>query len=756
MTNFPPPALSRRRLLGTGGAIVVGVLAPGLASGADPAASATRPPQTPDQLDSWLAVRQDGGVLAFFGKMDPGQGVGVAIAQIVAEELDVSFARVRVVMGDSLLTLNQGGASGATGIEKGGVPLRNAAAEARRVLVAWAAAHLGAPAARLAVSDGVVADRADPSRRVSYGDLVGGRYFNVPMQWNGVYGNDLVARGKATAKSPADYTIVGQSVKRPDIAEKVFAGHDFVTDIRLAGMLHARMIRPPVASSVPDSVDEASLAGIPGARVVWRKGVLAVLAPKEWDAIRAAEALRVTWSRVDPPFAGDAQIYAHIRRAPVIGGKVEKARGDIDAALQGAARLIEAEYLWPFQSHASLGPACAVADVRADGATVWTGSQKPHFGRDGVAKLLGLPRESVRAIWVSGPGSYGRNDAGDAALDAALLSQAVGAPVRVQGSRAQGTAWDPKGPASLHRVRAGLDAEGNVVGYNFHSKGFSRTDVDTNESDPRDTLAGQMLGLGTNYKAAFGAPGEEYGFTAVKLWWETISPLLAAGSPLRSAHLRDPVGPQLNFAAESFMDELAVAAGMDAVAFRLKYLTNPRGIAVVKAAAARAGWEARVSGSRIGAGDVARGRGIAFAQRNETLVATVAEIEVDRGSGRIRARRVVVAHDCGLIVNPDGLRRCIEGNVIHSLSRASWEEVRFDAAGVTSMDWLSYPILDIAEAPDAVDIVLIDRPEIPPGGGGEASTRPMAAALGNAIFDATGVRLRQAPFTPERVKAALA
>jgi CO/xanthine dehydrogenase Mo-binding subunit len=762
MTHHAHPALSRRRLLGAGGALVVSVFAPGLAAPAMAApdatlpGAATRPPRTPDQLDTWLAVQQNGTVLAFFGKMDPGQGVGVAIGQIVAEELDVPFDRVQVVMGDTGLTVNQGGASGATGIEKGGVPLRNAAAEARRVLLGWAASHLDVPQDQLGVSAGVISDRRDPAKSVTYGELIGGRYFDVPLHWNGVYGNDLVATGAAKPKAHEGYTIVGQSVPRADIADKVFARYTFVTDIKLPGMLHARMIRPPVAGSVPVAVDATSLAAIEGARMVWNKGVLAVLAPREWDAIRAVDALVVEWSQVSAPFPDQTQLHAHIRNAPAIGGKTESQHGQLDPAFAAAAKVVEAEYLWPFQSHASLGPACAVADVRADEATLWTGSQKPHFGRDGVARLLGLPVEKVRAIWVAGPGSYGRNDAGDAALDAAFLSKAVGAPVRVQGTRAQATAWDPKGPASLHRGRAAFDASGEVVAYDFHSKGFSRTDVDTNESDPRDTLVGQLQGMGANFKAAFGAPGEEYGFAARRLYWEVISPLLATGSPLRSAHLRDPVGPQMNFASESFIDELAVAAGMDAVAFRLKYVTNPRGIAVIKAAAEKAGWESRPSASRVGSGDVVSGRGIAFAQRAETLVATVAVVEVDRASGAIRARRVVVAHDCGLVINPDGLRRCIEGNVIHALSRGAWEEVAFDARGVTSIDWVSYPILEIAQAPDAIDIVLIDRPELPPAGGGEASSRPMAAAVANAIFDATGVRLRQAPFTPERIKAALA
>jgi CO/xanthine dehydrogenase Mo-binding subunit len=354
---------------------------------------------------------------------------------------------------------------------------------------------------------------------------------------------------------------------------------------------------------------------------------------------------------------------------------------------------------------------------------------------------------------VRGAGSYGRNDAGDAAIDAAFLSKTVGVPVRVQYMRLEGTAWDPKGPASVHRCRAGLSADGAVVGYWFDSKGFSRTEVDTNESDPRDTLSGQLMGLGTNFKPAFGAPGEAYTFPNRRLSWSVIAPL-AEASPLRGAHLRDPVGPQLNFASESFIDELAVASGMDSVAFRLKNLKTERGIAVIRAAAEQANWEPRVSGSRVGGGAVLSGRGIAFAQRAATLVAVIAEIEVDRATGRVAAKRFVVAHDCGLVINPDGLRRCIEGNIVHGLSRALWEEVAFDENAVTSVDWSTYPILEIGDAPAAIEIVLVNRPELPPAGGGEASTRPVAAAVANAIFDATGVRIRRAPFTPERVRAA--
>jgi nicotinate dehydrogenase subunit B len=747
--------IDRRSLFKGTGALVVSFAIPSGLAEAEIGA-ALKPPLAPDQLDSWLAIKADGGVVAYFGKMDMGQGVDVAIAQIVAEELDVPLGRVEVVMGDTALTVNQGGASGSTGVQKGGIALRNAAAEARRVLVEMASGRLGVPVDRLEVAGGVVAVSGDPARRVGYGELIGGRYFDLPMKWNGKLGNDLVAEGQAKPKPPSAYKIVGQSPPRFDVPAKVFGKLDYVTDVKVPGMLHGRMIRPPVAGAVPVAVDESSIRDIPGIRVVRDKGFLGIVAEREWDAVQAAERLRVTWSDAAPPFPENSALYQHIRQAPVVKREVPIATGEIDPAFAAAARVIEAEYEWPFQSHASMSPACAVVDARADGATLWTGSQKPHFARDGVARALGLPQDKVHGIWVPGPGSYGRNDAGDAGIDAALLSKSVGRPVRVQGMRYEGHGWDPKGPASIHHAHAALDKDGAVIGYTFESKGFSRVDIDTNESDPSYSLAGQLMGLPLKSLQGFGVPTESYGFANKRLAWETIAPLLDRASPLRTAHLRDPVGPQIQFASESFIDEIAAAVGADPVAFRLRYLKDPRDIAVVKAAAERAKWEPRPSPRPDRTGDTMAGRGIAYAQRSGAVVAIVAEVEIDRPSGKVWARKFTVAHDCGLIINPEGLKRCIEGNVVQGTSRALAEEVAFDRAKVTSVDWLSYPILDTTEAPEEVDIVLISRPELPPAGAGESSIRPVAAALANAVFDATGVRLRRAPLTPERLKPALA
>src|SRR5213596_2117955 len=751
-------SFTRRDVLKAGGALVVSFMMPGpvdTALGQTPTTIGSRPPLTPDELDSWVAVLPDGSVTAFFGKMDMGQGVDTAIGQIVADELDVAFDRVQVVMGDTAFTCNQGGASGSTGIQNGGVTLRYAAAEARRLLVERAAQRLAVPVEKLTVQDGVVSVIGDARRTASYGELIGGGHFHHKLDWNQKYGNPLLAKGQAAPKKPSDYTIVGKSIPQKIVTEKVYGTLRYVTDVKVDGMLHARIIRPPAAGCGPVAVDESSIAGIPGVRIVREKELVAVVAEHEWDAVRAATTLKVTWAPPRMPFPTMEKLYDHIREAKAIGRQVPIERGDAAAALKAASRVVEADYEWPFQSHASMGPACAVADVRSDGATVWTGSQKPHFVQTGVARLLGVPPEKVHTIWVTGPGSHGRNDAGDAALDAALLSKLTGRPVRVQGMRNDGIAWDPKGPASVHRGRAALDASGKVIGYEFISKGFSRRNIDTNESDPRDSLAGMSIGLPPKPSIDFGVPAEAYGFDNKLLAWEVIPPLLDASSPLRSSHLRDPVGPQIQFGSEQFIDELAVAAGEAPVAFRLKYVTAPRDAAVIKAAAEKAGWQPRQARAAR-SGDILSGRGIAYAQRNGTLVAVVAEIEVERKSGRIWGKKFTVAHDCGLIINPEGLRDTIEGNVVQGLSRTLFEEVRFDREKVTSIDWMSYPILEIRDAPEAIDVVLINHPEIAPTGAGEPSIRVIPAAVANAFFDATGVRLRRVPLTPERVKAALA
>jgi nicotinate dehydrogenase subunit B len=750
--------ISRRSLLASTGALTVSMALPDVVlAAAGKAGLEKRPALKPDQLASFVTIKADGSAMAWFGKIDGGQGTDIGVVQIVAEELDLPAAKVDIVMGDTGLTVNQGGASGSTGVQEGGAALRNAAAEARRVLVEMGAQKLGVPVDQLVVENGTISVKDQPKKKTTYGELIGGRHFDIQLEWNGKIGNPLAVKGKGHVKAVSAYKVVGTSVPRRDVEPKVMGTKPYVGDVKLPGMLHARSIFPPVAGAVPVAVDESSIKSIPGARVVQIKNYVAVVAPREWDAIKASRALKITWSDVKPPFPSQNTLHQHIREAKPLKREVEVNKGDVDAALTSAAKVVEASYEWPFQSHASMAPACAVVDVKANGeVTLWTSSQKPHYAAEGVANILGVPVDKVHGVWMWGPGSYGRNDAGDVAAEAALLSKAVGKPVRLQWMRNQGHGWDPKGPASVHTVRAGIDAEGKITAWHYESKGFSRLDVNSNESEPSQNLVGQMIDVPLKPTQAFAVPEESYNFANKRKGWTTVAPLLDRSSPLRSSHLRDPLGPQVHFASEAFMDELAMAANMDPVDFRIKNLSEPRDVAVIKAAAEKAGWQPRTSARKQVKGDVAIGQGIAYAQRNGTRVAVIAEVEVNTKTGKVWARKYTVAHDAGLIINPNLLKMTIEGNVVQGTSRALKEEVTFDAHNVTSIDWLTYPILDITEAPETIDVVLINRPEIAPTGAGEASMRPLAAAVANAIYDATGVRMRQAPFTPARIKTGLA
>ncbi|MEE8084216.1 MAG: molybdopterin cofactor-binding domain-containing protein, partial [Alphaproteobacteria bacterium] len=593
MTNMISPKdfeVSRRDLLRGAGALVVVMGAqPVVASKKAKAkamafGSAVKPKLIPDQLDSFIAVRADGKVTAFFGKMDMGQGLDVAISQIVAEELDVAFEKVTTLMSDTGTSVNQGGASGSFGIKRGGKAMRVIAAEARRVLVEEAAKRLGVKSAKLEVNDGVVSVKGDMSKKISYADILQGNYFNHKLKWNKKLGNRLYSHGKAKPKKVKDYRVVGKSFPRVDVAGKVFGTADFVTDITVPGMVHGRVIHPTQAGSKLKGYDASSIKHIKGVRVVQKKDFIAVVADNEWDAIQAARDLKVNWTGGGKkPFGQQKDLYDHIRNAPVIKQKNKFKKGNVDKALKRAAKVLASEYEFPFQSHASMGPACAVVDAGTDPVMLWTGSQKSHYTSYGVAKMLKVPNEKVRGIWVPGPGSYGRNDAGDAAMQAALLSKEVGKPVRVQGMRFEGTGWDPKAPASVHFCRGGLDSQGNVIAYEFISKAFDRQNVRSNESKPRDNLAVQALGVKLKPRKFFSEPENIYDFPDYRLGWKVIPPFLDRNSPLRTSHLRDPVGPQIQFASEQFHDELAEAAGMDPVEYRLKYLRTKRDRALITA-----------------------------------------------------------------------------------------------------------------------------------------------------------------------------
>jgi len=756
--------LSRRAFLTAGGALVVALVAP-----ADLAEAAERNPfgrsvVRPDKLSSYISIDPDGMVVAYYGKIDGGQGVETAIGQMVAEEIDVPWERVRVVMGDTGLTVDIGGATAGNGIRQGGMIMRQTAAEARRLLVAMAGRRFDIAPADLTVSDGVVHAVADPSRRVSYAELVSGENLDAAIAWRGL-AQQLTVKVEAPLKKPSEYKIIGKPMPRRDIAGKVFGTLQQCSDLRLPEMVHARMIRPTVAGAVPVTVDEKSIAGIPGTQVVWIKNFLAVVAEKEWNAVKAAQALKVTWSESKPGFPGHDGLFDYMRRAPVVarssdlgtvGAAAPRTIGSVEDGFKRAVTILEAEYEYPTQSHASMGPACAVADVRPDRATVWTSTQKPHDCAAGIAELLDLPPEKVRAIWMFGTGGYARDGQGDATADAALLSKHLGRPVRVMYSRNEALAWDPKGTATINRSRVGLDASDNIVAYENISKAFSMEDCNTREQHPADTLAGMALGVPLNWRPAFGIPGNGYNFENAHWGWEVIAPLMDRSSPLRSTHIRDPFGLPILFGSEGILDEVAVATRRDPIELRLPYVKR-REHELFAAAAKQYGWHTRAS-PRNDQKDaaVAVGRGFAYRQLAGTYIALIVEVRVHRDSGLVEIPRLVCAHDCGLIVNPETIRHVVDRQLVWGTSRVMYEEVKFDQNMVTSVDWLTYPVIKMDGVPKSIEIVLINRPEEPSSGAAEMAIGPLPAAISNAVFDATGVRLRRVPFTPERVKAALA
>jgi CO/xanthine dehydrogenase Mo-binding subunit len=753
-----PDSISRRSLLkATGGLLVsfnlfepgLGLLARGGQTGT-PLSNAGG--LSPDQLDSWLAIAPDGTVSVFTSKVDLGTGTGTALGQIVAEELDVPIAKIRMEIGDTAKSVDQGRTSASRTLERAGPQMRQAAAAARQELLQRASARLGSPASRLVVANGVVSVEGDSSKNISYAALVGGRRFDTKIAATGEQW-DIKVAPEVAPKDPKNYTIVGTSVPRFDLPPKLTGEFTYAQEVRVPGMLHGRVVRPPVVNSTPTSIDEASVSGIAGVvKVVHEGSFVGVVAQTEWAAIRAARALKVTWSEPSGHFpAGPDAMYDYLQNTKSFADRVGTDTGNVTAGLAQAAKRFEASYRWPFQMHGMIGPSCAVADVQGDNATVWSGSQAPFITRNGVARLLGLRPENVHFIYREGSGCFGRLEPDDAPEDAALLSRAVGKPVRVQWMREDEHGWEPKGPPQLITIRSGLDTQGQITAWDYVERTVPWTDARLSPM-----LASRQVGIKPDEHGFVigGTDGTSYTFANRKAMLASI-PWMMAPNPLRTANLRAPYGQARCFACESQMDEMAAAAEVDPVDFRLRYLGDaPRAADVLRAAANKAGWRARPSRAPGGSGNIATGRGVAISGLSGTMVAQVADLEVDRSSGAVRVKKVTVAHDCGIIVNPDGLNNQIEGNVVQSVSRALMEEVDFDASGVRNLNWNTYPIIRFRDVPD-VDIVLVNRREMPPMGGGEASSIATAAAIANAIFDAVGVRLRQAPFTPQRVLRAL-
>ena len=770
-------AIHRRGFLKSAGLLVIGFAAGAAAPAGEAEAQSSAAAQTagpyPEvdfrQLDSWIVIHENNTATFYVGKTDCGQGTGTSFRQLMSDELDIAFDRTACIMGSTDNTVDQGGSGGSTAMERDSWPMRRAAAEARRVLLEMASARLGAPVDQLAVSDAVVTVKGDPTKRVTYGELIAGKKFNVTM--NGANVNAVTGVAKVKPVQELKYT--GQAFERADIPAKVDGSLKWAVDVKLPGMVHARNVKPPFACAKLTGIDESSVRSLPGfIKVVSKGNYVAVVCEREEQAIRAARQLKTTWEKpATAPFPASEDLFRYMRDATPTSAPNPVVTGNPEGAFSSAAKIVEAEYEIPFQGHTAIAGAHAMADPSNGQMTVYSNDMKSYGMRRGVAAFLGMPPEKVRVIWMEGPQGYGRTAADDAGCEAAWIAREIGRPVRIQWMRDEETAWDTKSPAFLVKMRGGLDAEGRVIAYDYNARACDYNHVGYNEPDT--VLIAQLMGS-RRAKPAGGSsatPSDVYAIPNRRMVGEVVGLPMIWETPLRTGNLRDPNGPQSTFAAESFIDELAAAAKADPLEFRMKMLTaattddngfhRARSIAALKAAAQAYGWDARPSPKPLGSGDILTGRGIAYSFRGQTIAAEIAEVEVNRKTGHVWAKRLVCAHECGLVVNPLSLRRTIEGAMLHALSRAIHEEVQFDTEKVTSVDWVSHPTLRHNDVPAAIDIVLVNgdpnpnRPDLAPYGAGEASCKPMLAAIANAIYDATGVRIRRVPFRDARVLAAL-
>lgn len=729
------------------------------------------PYRDPDfrQLDSWITIHENNTATFSVGKTDPGQGTGTAFRQMMADELDIAFERTTCVMGSTDTTVNQGGSGGSTALEIDAKPMRRVAAEARRVLLEMASTKLGAPMDQLRVSDAVVTLPGDPTKRVTYGELVAGRKLNVAL--TGTTVNAVTGVAKVKPVQQLKYT--GQSLQRDDIPAKVDGSQKWAGDMKLPGMVHARNVKPPWVGAKLKSVDEASVRGLPGFVKLMAKGnYLAVVFEREEQAVSGARQLKAVWEKpATAPFPRSEDLFTYMRSATPTSKTNPTVTGDPDAALTHSAKKLEAEYEIPFQGHTSFSGAVATADPSNGQMTIYSNDMKSYSMRTCVADFLGMPRDKVRVVWMHGAPSFGRSAAEDAACEAAWIAKEIGRPVRVQWMRDEETAWDTKGPAYLVKMRGALDEQGALAAYEYDARACDYNHVGYNEPD--SVLIAHLMGVRREKPAPGRAsmPSDVYAIPHRRMQGDVVGLPLIWETPLRTGNLRDPDGPQVTFASETFIDELALAAQMDPFAFRLKLLSGSqnedagfrraRSLAAMKAAAEKFGWEPRVGPKPRGTGKILTGRGVAYTFRNQSIAVQMAEVEVNRETGHVWAKRMVCAYDCGLVVNPEGLRRVAECGLLHSLSRALHEEVQFDTEKVTSRDWVSHPTLRHADIPETLEIVLVNgdpnpnRADLAPYGGGEATCKPTLAAIGNAIFDATGVRLRRVPFRAARVLATL-
>jgi CO/xanthine dehydrogenase Mo-binding subunit len=711
-----------------------------------PAALAEDKPKLPGDLetnrmlDAWLRIEPDGHLNIFTGKVELGQGGVTALAQIAAEELEITLARIRMVSGDTELTPDEGHTSGSQTIEYSGSALRAACAEARAMLLDRAARKLRVPESALAIKDGEIA--APGGKRVTFAKLVEPGLFHRE------------ATAKAPPRAPKDYRIVGKSVPRFDIPAKVTGGISYVQDLRLKGMLFGRVVRPPSYRATLEALDDVPVRSMPGVITVLRDGnFLGVVAQREEQAIAAREALRKAAKWDEPADLPDQKdIFSWLRSAPQKTDVVSEKRPQ--NRLPDILHTVEATYTRRYVAHAPIGPSCAVATWQGDKLHVFSHTQGVFPLRRDLAKALEMPIEAIRCTYKEGSGCYGHDGADDAALDAALLARAVkGKPVKVQWMRDDEFAWEPYGSAMAMSAKGGTSSDGSIVDWQYEVWS------NTHNMRPGARIGTNLVGAWLMAKPQAPSPatnipqpsggGDRNAVPLYDLPSQRITNHLIADMPVRVSALRTLGGYANTFASESFMDELAEAAGADPVAFRLKHLKDPRAKAVIEAVAQQADWKG-------GKGDGVRGRGIGFAKYKNlaTYVACIAEVEVDHATGKVRVPRVWAAVDSGLIINPDGLKNQIEGGIVQGTSWTLHEEVAFDRGRITSRDWEGYPILAFPEVP-TLEVALIDRPNETALGAGEASQGPTAAAIANAIANATGQRIRDLPFRPERVRAVL-
>jgi len=737
--------LPRREFLKAGGAMVVGFSMRGVAFAQERTATAARGvvPGPPDQklIDTWIAIHADNTATAYIGYVELGQGASTALLQIAAEELDLDMSQISSVRLDTHVTPNQGATVASAAIERGGPQIRAAAAEARQALLTLASRRLNVPADRLTVSKGVVSIAGEPSRSVKYGELLGDKPFDVAFT------------GTAPQKPVSQYTIVGARHPRLDLPDKVAATYKYVQHVRLPGMLHGRIVRPQGQGAYADgaritSIDDASIRGIPGVRIVRKRDFLAVVSPNEWDAVRAAKQLKVTWD-LPASLAGTEGLFDQMRSSKSTDSVIAE-KGDVSSALSRAAHVVKATYRGPYQGHMPFGPNCAVADVTPDGTTVMCSTQSVYGTRDKVAKVLGVPSAKVRVQYYEGAGTFGRSCYDDAAQAAAILSQEIGQPVRVQFSRADEHGWDNYGPAHLADVKAGVDASGKIVAYEYDGWQHVWSTIETSEQLALGTPANESPD-GTSRNLNKVTLGSMYDIPNVRLNNHRVPGI---NGYLKASNLRSPLDVSFAFASEQAIDELAHMAGIDPLEFRRRNMSDPRWLAVLDAVAKAARWTPRVTASARSKSNIVTGRGVGLGTHMTSYGAAIADVRVNRSTGAVVATHLYGAIDAGLVVNPAAVENQISGQLVQAASRLLKEEVTFSKTGVTSLDWNSYPILRFAETP-AVTSIVVQRMDQKSTGAGEEIMAAASAAIANAFFDATGVRLREYPLTPARVKAAL-